>query len=118
MAKKLTRPTSTFPQNKTVVQLYVPFPSQKAAKQASYTLLKEKLIACANIFPAAVSIYEWNHKIETAKEVVVIFKTTTKKSLKAMERLRALHPYGCPCIIELRPIRGLKSYLKWVETIN
>ena len=97
------------------MQLYVTFPDQKIAKKIARALLKEKLVACANIFPAGVSIYEWQNKIETTKEVVVIFKTTKKKSSLAMERLLALHPYECPCVMSLQPVLGFKSYLQWVE---
>lgn len=119
MKKTLIRSKkASISKNKNVLQLYVTFPNQKLAKRITHTLLKEKLIACANIFPKVVSIYEWNHKIEEAPEVVVIFKTTNKKSVKAMERLLALHPYSCPCIIELRPIRGFKPYFEWVEAID
>lgn len=117
MTKKLIR-SKTISPNKNVLQLYVTFPNKKLAQKISHTLLKEKLIACANIFPAGVSIYEWQNKIETSSEVVVIFKTTKKKSKSAMERLLVLHPYECPCIVELRPIRGLKPYLQWVESID
>lgn len=117
MTKKLNR-SKTISPNKNVLQLYVTFPDPKIAKKISHTLLKEKLIACANIFPAVTSIYEWQNKIETSREVVVIFKTTKKKSKLAMERLQVLHPYECPCIVELRPIRGLKPYFEWVESID
>lgn len=134
MSKKLSRSKSKLPTisagkvnpksggefciNKTIIEVQSTFPNLKIAKKVSHTLLKEKLIACANILPTAVSIYEWDHKVETASEVFVIFKTTKRKSLKAMERLLVLHPYECPSILELQPIRGFKPYLNWVENIG
>lgn len=117
MAKKLIR-SKNMTSAKSVVQIYTAFPTKKVATKISHQLLKEKLIACANIFPAGVSVYEWNNKVEETSEVVTILKTPAKNSQKTMERLLALHPYECPCILELRPIRGLKPYIQWVINSN
>jgi periplasmic divalent cation tolerance protein len=60
------------------------------------------------------SIYRWKGNIESTDEVLVIFKTTDGRVSGAMERLRALHPYEVPEIIQIPVTDGWPDYLSWV----
>ena len=81
------------------VFLYTTAPP-KNAKFIAQTLLKQRLIACANIFPVQ-SIYRWQGKIRHEQEVVLILKTTTKKSVMAQKVLEKIHPYKIPCVTRI-----------------
>lgn len=83
--------------------------------EAANTLVKEHLIACANIFDSVTSVYEWNDKIESNQEVVIILKTSKDSCKKAIIRTKELHPYESPCIIAFKNKKGDKNYIKWVE---
>lgn len=91
------------------------FPDAETAQRISTTLVTEKFAACANILPAMQSIYRWQGRVEEAGEVLVLFKTTTRRFAELQEKLRSLHPYDVPEILALRVAEGLPDYLRWVE---
>lgn len=98
-----------------VVVLLSTFPDQEAARQATRALLEERLVACGNLLPGVESIYWWKEQIETAAEVVVIFKTTAKCCEAAMRKLRDVHPYEVPEILRIAVEDGWPDYLNWVR---
>ena len=62
----------------------------------------------------AQSIYRWNGKIETAREVLVLVKSTRRR-FSALEReIRRLHSYDTPEIIALPIVQGSRAYLRWI----
>jgi len=90
------------------------FPDGETADRIAHTLIAEKFAACANIIPAVHSIYRWKDKIETAGEVIVLFKTTPARQAALQKELRSLHPYEVPEIIFVPVVTGLPDYLCWV----
>ena len=90
------------------------FPDAGTADRVAHTLIAEKFAACANIIPAVHSIYRWKDKIETAGEVIVLFKTTPARQAALQKELRSLHPYEVPEIIFVPVVTGLPDYLCWV----
>ncbi len=90
------------------------FPDVAAARLAVRTLVEERLIACGNIIPGVESIYEWQGKLEASAEVMVICKTTAQSATAAQTRLRALHPYEVPEILQIAVSAGWPAYLAWV----
>ena len=94
--------------------VYVTCPDMNLATQLADTVVSERLAACANLLPGMQSIYRWKGVIEHGQEVVVIFKTTTARAHQLRERIRALHPYEIPCIVELPIIGGHAPFLAWV----
>jgi periplasmic divalent cation tolerance protein len=67
-----------------------------------------------NLIPAVESIYRWEGKVETAAEVLAIFKTTSEAWPRFESRLRELHPYDVPEIVALKPEQVAESYARWV----
>ena len=90
------------------------WPDLEAARRASRTLVEEQLAACANIVPAVESIYRWKGDVETASEVIVLFKTSADSYSAFEQRLRTLHSYEVPEIVAFTPVGGLPAYLQWV----
>ena len=82
------------------------------AKFIGRTLVKERLVACANMFPIT-SIYHWDG-LQENEEVVLLVKTTTEKVKKIEQRVKELHSYDVPCIISLA-IDGSDEYLAWIK---
>jgi periplasmic divalent cation tolerance protein len=91
------------------------FGSADEARTVARTLLEEKLVACANLLPGVESIYRWQGAIETATEVMVLFKTNIDRYYRLEERLKALHSYELPEIVALPVHVGLLPYLRWVD---
>jgi len=79
--------------------IWCPVPDKDTARQIAGQLLADGLVACANIMPEVESLFIWEDKADSAKEVGVLFKTTADKLDAAIERLGALHPYETPAIL-------------------
>ena len=90
------------------------FPEAETASRIAQTLVEEKFAACANFIPNVHSIYRWKEKLETAGEVMVLFKITEDRLPTFQERLRSLHPYEVPELICVKIDSGSPDYLRWV----
>jgi periplasmic divalent cation tolerance protein len=78
---------------------WCPFPDRESAKRAAATLLDERLIACANILPGMISVYDWNGARGEDEEVGMLIKTDAALLEAAIARLAELHPYEQPTIL-------------------
>jgi len=89
--------------------------SAKEAKRIARRLVDARLAACVNISTAPVqSIYRWKGKVKTAKEILLLVKSTRKR-FPALEReIRRLHSYDTPEIIALPIATGSRAYLYWL----
>lgn len=89
--------------------------STKEARKIGRALVEGRHAACANILQSPVqSIYRWKGKIESAREFLVLLKTSRSR-FSALEReVRRLHSYDVPEIIALPIQEGSRSYLKWI----
>jgi periplasmic divalent cation tolerance protein len=89
-------------------------PDLKTARALAKSALNAKLIACANLVPKIESHYRWQGKIESAREVLLLLKTTQSK-LAALEKLiLAQHPYDTPEFLVLPAAAGSRKYLDWL----
>lgn len=90
--------------------------SVKEARKIARAVVNLHLAACTNIVTAPVlSIYRWQGRVESAREVLVIIKTT-RKCLAGLQRaIRRLHSYDVPEIIALEVASGSREYLAWIE---
>jgi periplasmic divalent cation tolerance protein len=95
---------------------YSTFPDETSARKASEALLQEKLIACSNLFQGMQSQYWWQGNLETSRECVLIMKTRSDIKEKLESRLKSLHPYDIPCLIEIPLAWVSNPYLQWLET--
>ena len=98
-----------------MVLLYVTASSRDEARKIGRTLVEERLAACVNILDKMVSIYHWRGKIEEANEIVLLVKTREELFPKAEKRIKELHSYDNPCVIQIPVTNGSKEYLDWVE---
>jgi periplasmic divalent cation tolerance protein len=101
--------------NKTRVAL-VTSGSLKEARKIARGVVGKNLAACVNIGTAAVeSVYWWKGKVETAKEFLLVMKTSAPR-LSALEKeVKRLHSYEVPEFIVLEVAAGSKDYLRWVQ---
>ncbi len=87
---------------------------KKEATKIAQSLLKERLIACANIVGPVSSLFWWEGKINKANEFLVIMKSRKNLFKKLSERVKELHSYEVPEVIALPVTEGLPSYLNWL----
>lgn len=97
------------------IVVYTTFPNLKTAKRIIKGLVKNKMVACGNIFRLS-SIYIWKGKIEQNPEYGAFIKTTKRNYKKVEIYIKNNHPYEVPEIISWEIEKGLNSYLKWIDT--
>jgi periplasmic divalent cation tolerance protein len=75
-----------------------------------------RLAACVNILPGALtSIYRWKGKVESARERLLLIKTSRKRLPKLQAKIERLHSYEVPEFIALPVAAGSRRYLAWLE---
>lgn len=97
-----------------MVTVLMTAPGADVAEDVVRTLLDERLVACGNIVPGAVSLYRWEGAVHRDEEVVVIMKTLRRLVPRVLERARALHPYDVPELLVQEVADGDPAYLEWV----
>ena len=90
--------------------------SKHEAENIVQNLIKERIIACANIMGPVWSLFRWSGKIERAKEYLVFMKSRKDLFEKLSERVKALHSYEVPEIIALSIVESSKAYLGWLDS--
>jgi len=97
-----------------IVFAYITTKNKSEAKKIGKILLQERLAACVNVFDNMNSMYWWEGKIQDEKETVLIVKTTKKLFLTLSRKVKSIHSYKAPCILQIPIIDGNKEYLKWL----
>jgi periplasmic divalent cation tolerance protein len=90
--------------------------SKQEAENITQHLLKNRLIACANITRPVTSLFHWSGKLEKAEEHLVFMKTRKDLFKKLAETVKTLHSYEVPEIIALPIVDGSKAYLAWLDS--
>ena len=100
-----------------VIVLYTTWPDVQSVEQAAARLLEERLIACANILGESRSIYRWDGEVQSAKEIIALFKTSPAMARHARDALIALHPYDEPCVLALESETDFSAagFADWVR---
>lgn len=96
------------------IMAYVTVPHKAEAEKIAAAVVTDRLAACANILSGMQSIYHWQGKIETAEEVVLIFKTRDTLFAPLAAKVKELHSYETPCIIALPVTAADQDYLDWI----
>ena len=97
-----------------IVFAYITAKNKAEAKRIGKVLLQKRLAACVNILDGMHSIYWWKGKIEQARETVLIAKTTRKLFPKLLKKVKSVHSYEVPCILQLEVKGGNREYINWL----
>jgi periplasmic divalent cation tolerance protein len=90
--------------------------SAKEARKIARAVVEKRLAACANTLTSPVqSVYRWKGTVESAKEFLLIIKTTKARFPKLKVEVKRLHSYDVPEIIALPIAAGAKNYLTWIS---
>ena len=90
--------------------------SFEEATRIAETLVDSRLAACVQVLSEMQSIYLWKGKVESAREVLMIAKTTSANFEGLQSRVRALHSYETPEIIALPIVAASEDYLEWLTS--
>lgn len=89
-------------------------PNEAAASAIARALVEERLAACVNCLPGALSTFRWEDRVQTEPELLLLAKTTRDRFEALSARIVALHPYELPEVIAVDVSHGLDRYLDWV----
>jgi len=101
------------------IQVQITFPTAELAHKAAAKLVREKLVACAQVCGAIQSFYTWQGTSETSNETLLLAKTRFSLFDRLESAMRADHPYECPQIVALPIVAANADYLAWLnEQLN
>jgi periplasmic divalent cation tolerance protein len=85
------------------------------ARRIGSALVRKKLAACVNIVLGPVqSIYRWKGKVESAREVLMVIKTTQVRLAGLESEVKRLHSYEVPEFLVVSIAAGSRGYLAWL----
>jgi uncharacterized protein involved in tolerance to divalent cations len=88
------------------------------ASRIARAVVEARLAACVNILPGSVtSIYRWKGRVESARERLLLIKTSRKRLAKLQAAVERLHSYDVPEFIALPIAAGSRAYLAWLEGV-
>lgn len=89
--------------------------SRIEARKIARALVGQRLAACVNEIGVPVaSTYRWKGKVDSAKEFLLLIKTSKRRFAAVRDAVRELHSYDVPEIIALPITAGSHSYLDWI----
>lgn len=91
-------------------------PDADTAGRIARALIESRLAACVNIGVAVESIYHWQGRTETTREIPLSAKTRAALVPDALAAIRSLHPYDIPDIIAIPVVDGHSPYFAWIES--
>jgi periplasmic divalent cation tolerance protein len=90
--------------------------SRNEARKIARRLVEQRLAACVSEIGVPVaSTYRWKGKVESAKEFLLLIKTSKRRFAALRDAVREMHSYDVPEIIALPIAAGSRSYLDWIE---
>ncbi len=93
---------------------FVTCANEGEAREIAKTLLKKRLVACANLLPKIESHYLWKGKLEKGNEALLILKTRKGLENTVAREIKKLHSYELP-VIEFVEASVGKEVQEWIE---
>src|ERR1700689_3718245 len=89
--------------------------ARKDARKIARALVGQRVAACVSeIGVPLASTYRWKGKVESAKEFLLLIKTSRRRFAAVRDLVRELHSYEVPEIIALPIAAGSRAYLDWI----
>jgi periplasmic divalent cation tolerance protein len=90
--------------------------SRQEARKIAKAVVGAKLAACVNVVSSPVeSVYRWKGSVETAREFLLVMKTTAQRLDALQNEVARLHSYDVPEFLVLGVAGGSAGYLKWLH---
>src|SRR5437879_13911496 len=91
-------------------------PSLALARKIARAVVEKRLAACVNVVRSPVeSFYTWKGKLESAREHLLLIKTTTTRLPQLEREVKRLHSYDVPEFIAFPITQGSADYLSWLK---
>jgi periplasmic divalent cation tolerance protein len=86
----------------------------RGARAFARGLVELRLAACVQLVPIG-SLYRWRGRVEAAREVLLVLKTTAARVAALQRHVRAAHPYDTPELVVLPAAHVEARYLAWLR---
>ena len=96
-----------------MIYLFSTLHKKDLAIKIGKSLLKERIIACYNLFPVEAS-YWWKGKILDENETFMIIKTRKENFKKIEDYFKKHSGYEVPELVAVKPDQVSTPYLSWV----
>jgi periplasmic divalent cation tolerance protein len=91
-------------------------PTLVLARKIARAVVEKRLAACVNVIRIPVeSFYTWKSKLESAREHLLLIKTTAARLPQLEREVKRLHTYEVPEFIALPLTEGSADYLSWLS---
>lgn len=87
--------------------------SSEEAKKIAKVLIEEQLAACVQLCQIE-SLYVWNKEFCCDNETLLSIKTIKENFEKVKSKIKELHSYDVPEIIQIDITNASKKYLKFI----
>lgn len=102
------------PKNMRIV--LVSCPTIALARKIARSVVQKRLAACVNLVRSPVeSFYTWKGKLESAREHLLLIKTTAARLPQLEKEVKRLHTYDIPEFVALPITEGSADYLSWMN---
>ncbi|HTT34225.1 MAG TPA: divalent-cation tolerance protein CutA [Methylomirabilota bacterium] len=89
--------------------------SLKEARRIARHVVSKRLAACVNIQLSPIeSFYTWKGRTESAREHLLLIKTTAARLAQLEREVHRIHSYEVPEFIAVPVISGSRKYLSWL----
>ncbi len=92
------------------------FENKNDGEKIVRSLLREKIVACAQLSGPITSYYRWEGSIAASTEFTLSLKTLASLSEKVIAQLKENHPYELPEIVVQSVTGSSTEYTEWVES--
>ena len=89
-------------------------PSRRVAQRLARLAVTQRLAACVNILSDVHSVFRWQGKIDAAREVLLLIKTSARRFEALRRSLVNAHPYDVPEVIALPILNAHRPYAAWL----
>lgn len=85
------------------------------ARAIARALVRTRAAACASVYPKGESFYWWRGRMETAREHLLLAKTSVAGLPRLVRTVKGLHHYEVPEIVAIPLVGGSAEYLRWLR---
>ena len=86
------------------------------AELLARALVEENLAACCTILPSARSVYRWEGVLHADDELLLVIKSSVELFPDMERRIRTLHSYQIPEILQMPVTAASERYLEWMQS--
>ncbi len=94
--------------------LYITVASKEEAAKLARALVEGRYVAGANVSDPIRSFYWWEGEVKDDSEALVVAKTQGLRLEAAIQRVKEMSSYECPCVVAWPLTAGNPDFFEWI----